>query len=150
MPTSPAIDAGDSTLPTDQRGLARVVGGGADIGAVELDGVFIIVDSSLGFANGNISPGNLSLHEAIDISNSTPEIETIIFDPTVFDGEQQDVINLTSTLRIFDAVTIDAFDLDVVISGDAGENDGLAPGTCLLYTSPSPRDGLLSRMPSSA
>ena len=26
----------------------------------------------------------------------------------------------------------------------------LAAGTCLLYTSPSPRDGLLSRMPSSA
>ena len=25
-----------------------------------------------------------------------------------------------------------------------------APKTCLLYTSPSPRDGLLSRMPSSA
>ena len=24
------------------------------------------------------------------------------------------------------------------------------PGSCLLYTSPSPRDGLLSRMPSSA
>ena len=28
-------------------------------------------------------------------------------------------------------------------------NSGLR-GTCLLYTSPSPRDGLLSRMPSSA
>ena len=27
---------------------------------------------------------------------------------------------------------------------------GGAPGVCLLYTSPSPRDGLLSRMPSSA
>ena len=27
---------------------------------------------------------------------------------------------------------------------------GLVPSTCLLYTSPSPRDGLLSRMPSSA
>ena len=26
----------------------------------------------------------------------------------------------------------------------------LADSTCLLYTSPSPRDGLLSRMPSSA
>ena len=26
----------------------------------------------------------------------------------------------------------------------------VAPNTCLLYTSPSPRDGLLSRMPSSA
>ena len=29
-------------------------------------------------------------------------------------------------------------------------NDGEEGGTCLLYTSPSPRDGLLSRMPSSA
>ena len=27
---------------------------------------------------------------------------------------------------------------------------GVNPNTCLLYTSPSPRDGLLSRMPSSA
>ena len=27
---------------------------------------------------------------------------------------------------------------------------GAVTGTCLLYTSPSPRDGLLSRMPSSA
>ena len=26
----------------------------------------------------------------------------------------------------------------------------IGPGPCLLYTSPSPRDGLLSRMPSSA
>ena len=26
----------------------------------------------------------------------------------------------------------------------------MVPGACLLYTSPSPRDGLLSRMPSSA
>ena len=30
------------------------------------------------------------------------------------------------------------------------ENDILGNNTCLLYTSPSPRDGLLSRMPSSA
>ena len=39
----------------------------------------------------------------------------------------------------------------------AARRDGLVPGViyggdeaCLLYTSPSPRDGLLSRMPSSA
>ena len=31
-----------------------------------------------------------------------------------------------------------------------GDPTGLYHGTCLLYTSPSPRDGLLSRMPSSA
>ena len=30
------------------------------------------------------------------------------------------------------------------------EGEVLLPGACLLYTSPSPRDGLLSRMPSSA
>ena len=31
-----------------------------------------------------------------------------------------------------------------------GVETGGCPHTCLLYTSPSPRDGLLSRMPSSA
>ena len=37
-------------------------------------------------------------------------------------------------------------------TGAAGPARLVAPGTgtCLLYTSPSPRDGLLSRMPSSA
>ena len=33
---------------------------------------------------------------------------------------------------------------------DRFENTSQATYTCLLYTSPSPRDGLLSRMPSSA
>ena len=36
-------------------------------------------------------------------------------------------------------------------SDDDNDDDGAALiDTCLLYTSPSPRDGLLSRMPSSA
>ena len=39
----------------------------------------------------------------------------------------------------------------VVPCTDAAQADGAAGmGACLLYTSPSPRDGLLSRMPSSA
>ena len=47
---------------------------------------------------------------------------------------------VSKTLAQNDAVSITlfAFDKDEAIS------------TCLLYTSPSPRDGLLSRMPSSA
>ena len=48
----------------------------------------------------------------------------------------------------------DAQNIDVVIPRlvppDAIGIDGGGGGTCLLYTSPSPRDGLLSRMPSSA
>ena len=39
---------------------------------------------------------------------------------------------------------------DIQISGIATAQRFDAPYTCLLYTSPSPRDGLLSRMPSSA
>src|SRR5664279_5825073 len=34
-------------------------------------------------------------------------------------------------------------------SRDNGDSTGLSVPACLLYTSPSPRDGLLSRMPSS-
>ena len=36
-------------------------------------------------------------------------------------------------------------DADAVVGAEWGK-----PSPCLLYTSPSPRDGLLSRMPSSA
>ena len=38
-------------------------------------------------------------------------------------------------------------DAEVTITDLAGDNNHFS---CLLYTSPSPRDGLLSRMPSSA
>ena len=40
--------------------------------------------------------------------------------------------------------------LSVYVVGDASGRDILYIYDCLLYTSPSPRDGLLSRMPSSA
>ena len=57
--------------------------------------------------------------------------------------------------------TIDRMDLSAalasegvvaVFTGDDLAEDGIGPLICgcLLYTSPSPRDGLLSRMPSSA
>ena len=36
------------------------------------------------------------------------------------------------------------------VSGVSGNISSVGSDTCLLYTSPSPRDGLLSRMPSSA
>ena len=39
---------------------------------------------------------------------------------------------------------------NVIILAKTTEPHPTLPGTCLLYTSPSPRDGLLSRMPSSA
>ena len=73
--------------------------------------------------------------------------------------------NMTSTTETTSTVTetINSMNYDTgyqyVITGTNVQHDGTtisAPNTtgnsntCLLYTSPSPRDGLLSRMPSSA
>ena len=55
-----------------------------------------------------------------------------------------DEINqLDSSINIF---SHNKFNIFSFYDKDHGERDG----SCLLYTSPSPRDGLLSRMPSSA
>ena len=55
--------------------------------------------------------------------------------------------------NIFDALLIEEGDLTLEVQQQIGDGivRTIAMGTtCLLYTSPSPRDGLLSRMPSSA
>ena len=64
------------------------------------------------------------------------------------------IIRLASTMISYFVTGDFFFDLHVYVVGGAALNH---PGTlydvfyvCLLYTSPSPRDGLLSRMPSSA
>ena len=63
---------------------------------------------------------------------------------------QQDVID--ATLSEFDKQTaagITGIGQQAAMSGNlGGGREGVQ--SCLLYTSPSPRDGLLSRMPSSA
>ena len=46
-----------------------------------------------------------------------------------------------------DAYTLDGLDSEGLFPSILGHEGA---GICLLYTSPSPRDGLLSRMPSSA
>ena len=52
-------------------------------------------------------------------------------------GQVQSVVERRNTIPILANVVLQAA-------------DGALLMTCLLYTSPSPRDGLLSRMPSSA
>ena len=49
--------------------------------------------------------------------------------------------------RVFGAIGFVAAASALLVWGDGSLE---MPYTCLLYTSPSPRDGLLSRMPSSA
>ena len=63
LPDSPAIDAGDtvcnkpdgSPLSTDQRGLARVVNGNCDIGAVEVQGYFTLTVVLAGEGSGQVT-----------------------------------------------------------------------------------------------
>ena len=60
-------------------------------------------------------------------------------------GQLGAIVDDTSGTRIYKYVQYDTGSGSVAaVSGNATSQ------TCLLYTSPSPRDGLLSRMPSSA
>ena len=95
---SPAIDAGEPGVTpgievpvTDQRGgnFSRVFDGNEDsvstidIGAYELQPSMIIVDSIFDENDGDTSAGNLSLREAIEISNLNPLFDFITFDPSL-------------------------------------------------------------------
>ena len=61
--------------------------------------------------------------------------------------EIQEILDLAAEERFIsgESIELSQFDEDAVLEAIKATSD-----ICLLYTSPSPRDGLLSRMPSSA
>ena len=66
---------------------------------------------------------------------------------TQAEPEQVDPLQATS----YKAAYYSRWAYQTLLEFEPGEGDNTAKGNvCLLYTSPSPRDGLLSRMPSSA
>ena len=134
LASSPVIDAGgSSTLITDQRNIPLLVrndGGGVDIGAFERHQFFLVVDNSSDVDDGDFSVGNLSLREALGITNTNPAQDTIFFNADVFNGEQSDVIRLQlGQLTISDGDVIDTGGAEVVISGDANGDDALIAGS---------------------
>ncbi|HZW10331.1 MAG TPA: choice-of-anchor Q domain-containing protein [Phycisphaerales bacterium] len=111
---SPAIDAGnnDLGLATDQRGdpFARSEGA-ADIGAYEAQELGLIVDSPLDTDDGDYSAGNLTLREAVELSNANDDFdETILFDPAL----QGATIVVGREIRIFDTVEIEGPGADLL------------------------------------
>ena len=110
LPLSAAINAGDNStasnagLINDQRGIGfpRIFDGIVDIGAFESQSLHFLVDSTLDTDDGNYSAGNLSLREAIKLSNESASVDTITFDASLFDQ----TLLLYNELVITDDVTI--------------------------------------------
>ena len=74
-------------------------------------------------------------------TNQAPTI-TLNQNFELFEGE-----SFSTEVKVADA---DGDNVTASLSGDDAQLFTLTSENCLLYTSPSPRDGLLSRMPSSA
>ena len=94
-----------------------------------------------------------TIDEAIDMAVDTirylkSEGKKVFFDSEhFFDGFKEDK---EVTSQILDAVINEGIDCFVFCDTNGGTLPSEVTSICLLYTSPSPRDGLLSRMPSSA
>ena len=68
-----------------------------------------------------------------------------------FDVHMQDLLDGNTNLKDFQGMAVcGGFSYGDVLGAGGGWSKTILYNNCLLYTSPSPRDGLLSRMPSSA
>jgi hypothetical protein len=125
LPGSPAMDSGNPSFAAppgfDQRGapFARVFGGRIDIGAFEAQPIIFVVDTNVDESDGDYSPGDLSLREAVELANINPFDDSISFDPLL----AGDTIGLTmGELAITDTLTIDASALAQNVTIDAQQN----------------------------
>ena len=116
LPGSPAINAGGpTTLPVDQRGLARVIGGVVDIGSVEtgnpIPGLYV---DTLADENDGIGSGMVSLRDAIAAADPG---STIYFAPALDGGR---IILTVGSLAVGKDLVIDASSLPggIEVSGN--------------------------------
>ena len=111
---SPAIDAGDPAAVAgagdvpefDERGTpyTRVFGGRIDMGAYERQSLSLVVDTLVDEDDGDYSAGDLSLREAIDLTNrNIGPTDTINFSPTLNGGTIELALG---EILISDAVSI--------------------------------------------
>ena len=143
-PLSPALDAGDPAAVAgigdvpefDQRGnpFTRVydvdgVGGARiDVGAYEAAPFTFVVDTLADENDGDLSPGDFSLREAIDFANTRAGHDTIEFSPALTAGGPATILLTHGELAITDAVTINGPGADL-LTIDASGND-LNPDNC--------------------
>lgn len=121
MAGSSLVDKGSLPflLMTDQRGLNRVVNGTADIGSVEINPLILVVDIITDEDDGNTSPGDLSLREAIGLANAFPGTSDVINFSPLFAVPQSIVLNLPTEISIAGPVTVSGTGSDLLtVSGN--------------------------------
>ncbi len=123
---SPAIDTGSNpnSLTTDQRGFSRSNGAGVDIGAFENQTISIVVDSADDSFDNTFGPGQLSLRDALTITNNNPGADTITFESSLSG----------STITLTNAAQLSITD-DLTLTGLGSDNlavDGAAASRVLL------------------
>ena len=110
LPGSPAIDTGNLSisLEFDQRGapFARANDGRTDVGAFERQVLELIVDTTRDERDEDLSPGDLSLREAIGLANSNPGRDVIRFDTATVFATPQTVALELGQLAISDSVDV--------------------------------------------
>ena len=112
----------------------------------------LIFDTTL--RDGEQSPGaTMSLSEKIEIATLLDEMGVDIIEagfPIASEGDFEAVSEISKVIKGASVCGLArANKVDIERCWRAIES-AAKPRICLLYTSPSPRDGLLSRMPSSA
>ena len=100
-------------------------------------------------AQGSISAQSITVDSALSGTSTNPVQNSVINtalnnkqDSLTFNAPSSDNSNPSTSAQIKSALDLKQDSL--TFNAPSSDN------TCLLYTSPSPRDGLLSRMPSSA
>jgi CSLREA domain-containing protein len=104
---SPAIDAGNTDLTEDQRGVHRPYGSADDIGAVErsfADGPNFVVTVAEDSDDGDYAANDISLREAIKFANANADASVVTF-----------ASNVTGTITLGSALP--DLDSDIEIQG---------------------------------
>ena len=99
-------------------------------------------DSALNYFEGKVTSGELSVDQAMEMANTAFERKSSELPPVLRFSAQKVWEKKASALE--NVLRSNAPSPSSIAAGAA------AIGTCLLYTSPSPRDKRQSRMPSSA